>query len=538
MTINAVSPRSVEPLSGETRLMLRAAQLYYRLNLTQDQVGERLGVSRFKVGRLLDRALRESAVRIEIVHPAARLIELEDALTDRFGLRGSVVVDVAATGSAPDDELLARERVAGAAAAHLASLRPAGVIGVSWGRTMLELAAHLRPGWTAATEIVQLNGATSRSARPTRAHEIVERFGATSGAAIRLMAAPAIVGSAELRDALEEDPSVGETLAAARAAATAVFSMGVLGPDSVHVASGYLGEADLGALANAGAVGDVLGRFLSLDGRIALPSLDRRTIGLPLEELGAKALTMGLAAGAGRGPIALAALRAGCVSVLVADEATAAWCSTMRERGPGSPSPDEVRDVVRRIVDATLARDGTAGTGNAPLTGAPAPVPPAAPARVAIAIGADHGGATLKDRIGEMLTETGFTVHDCGTHGNEPVDYPDIAHAVARLVADGTCRWGIILDGAGIGSCMVANKVPGIRAALCHDLSSARNSREHNHANVLTLGARFTGEGLAIEIVRAWLGTEWGLGRHAARVEKITEVERRYTKSPGEDRAR
>jgi ribose 5-phosphate isomerase B len=84
---------------------------------------------------------------------------------------------------------------------------------------------------------------------------------------------------------------------------------------------------------------------------------------------------------------------------------------------------------------------------------------------------------------------------------------------------------------------MVANKVPGVRAALCHDLSSARNSREHNHANVLTLGARFVGEGLAIEIVRAWLGTDWAPGRHAARVEKISEIERRYANAPGEGRA-
>lgn len=325
MAISAARPRQIEPLSGETRLMLRAAQLYYRMNLTQDQVGERLGVSRFKVGRLLDRALREAAVRIEIVHPAARLVELEDALAERFGLGGAVVVDVASTGSAPDDELLARERVAGTAAVHLGSLAPTGAIGVSWGRTMLELAAHLPAGWTAASEIVQLNGATSRSARPTRAHEIVERFGATSGAAIRLMAAPAIVGTAELRDALEQDPSVGETLAAARAAQTAVFSMGVMGPESVHVASGYLGAGDLAALADAGAVGDILGRFVTLEGRIALPSLDRRTIGLPLEELREKTLTVGVVAGAGRGPIALAALRVGCVRVFVTDEATAAW---------------------------------------------------------------------------------------------------------------------------------------------------------------------------------------------------------------------
>jgi len=214
---------------------------------------------------------------------------------------------------------------------------------------------------------------------------------------------------------------------------------------------------------------------------------------------------------------------------------------------------------VRRIVDATLAGDVTARTAltaaaaatapaaaaatapaaaaaTAPATGAAPGAAPAGPERVAIAIGADHGGSALKDRIGEVLAEAGFAIHDCGTHGSEPVDYPDVAHAVARLVADGTCRWGIILDGAGIGSCMVANKVPGIRAALCHDLSSARNSREHNHANVLTLGARFTGEGLAIEIVRAWLGTEWGPGRHAARVEKITDVERHYMRSAGEGR--
>ena len=325
MTIGAGRPRKAELLSGETRLMLRAAQLYYRLNLTQDQVGARLGVSRFKVGRLLDRALRESAVRIEIVHPAAHLVEMEGHLTQRFGLRGAIVADVSETGSAPDDEFLARERVAAAAEAYLATVRPRGAIGVSWGRTMLELAGRLRAGWTAATEIVQLNGATSRSARPTRAHEIVERFGATSGASLRLMAAPAIVGTAELREALEEDPSVGETLAAARAAPTAIFGMGVLGPESAHVVSGYLGDADLAALAEAGAVGDILGRFLAPDGLIALPSLDRRTIGLPLDDLRAKPLTVALAAGAGRGPITLAALRAGCVRVLVTDETTAAW---------------------------------------------------------------------------------------------------------------------------------------------------------------------------------------------------------------------
>jgi ribose 5-phosphate isomerase B len=197
------------------------------------------------------------------------------------------------------------------------------------------------------------------------------------------------------------------------------------------------------------------------------------------------------------------------------------------------PSEAEVRALVARIVDATL---GPAATGAAAAPGTEALVSGAAAApgagRVAIAIGADHGGWQLKDRIGAVLAEAGYEIRDCGTNGPEAVDYPDIAHDVARLVADGSCRWGIVLDGAGIGSAMAANKVPGVRAANCHDLSSARNSREHNHANVLTLGARFLGEGLAIEIVRAWLGTDWAPGRHAARVDKISEIERRYAAAP------
>jgi len=323
MTQDALASRPVDRGLADVRLMLRVAQMYYGLHLTQEQIGKRLGISRFKVGRLLDRALRESAVRIEIVHPAARLVELEDELVRRFDLRAAVVVDAATAVADQGADLVARERVARAASDFLASCGPTGAIGVSWGRTMLELAAQLRPGWTTATEIVQLNGATSRSAQPTRANEIAERFATTTGAAIRLMAAPAIVGSAELRRALEDDPSVGETLAAARTARTAVFGLGMLAPDSVHVASGNLGEGELRSLEVAGAVGDVLGRFLSGDGRIALPELDERTVGLPLSELGRKDLAVGLAAGSGRATIALAALRARCLNVLVTDEATA-----------------------------------------------------------------------------------------------------------------------------------------------------------------------------------------------------------------------
>lgn len=319
MTLATAQPRG----TADARLLVRVARMYYGMHLTQEQIGDRLGLSRFKVGRLLDRAVRESIVRIEIVHPAARLVELEESLVTRFGLAAAVVTDAVAGGDAAGRAV--REAVAGAAAEYLAALRPAGAIGVSWGRTMLELASRLEPGWTTATEIVQLNGATSRSATPTRAGEIVDRFAATTGAGVRLMPAPAIVGSAALRAALEADPSVAETLDAARHAPFAVFSLGIPTPENVLAESGFVVDADRARLRAAGAVGDVLGRFLAADGRIALPDLDERTVGLPLADLAAKSHAVGLAAGVDRGPIALAAIRAGCLNVLVADEETARW---------------------------------------------------------------------------------------------------------------------------------------------------------------------------------------------------------------------
>ena len=187
------------------------------------------------------------------------------------------------------------------------------------------------------------------------------------------------------------------------------------------------------------------------------------------------------------------------------------------------PSEEEVRRLVATILAEVTADDASPS----PVAGLADERQPGS-AEAEVAIGADHGGFRLKERIAADLRERGVEVRDCGTDSTESVDYPDFAHDVARVVADGGCRYGIIVDGAGIGSCMVANKVPGVRAATCWDVSSARNSREHNHANVLVLGAGLIGENLALEIVKAWLETPWGGDRHARRVERITEIERRY----------
>ncbi len=196
-------------------------------------------------------------------------------------------------------------------------------------------------------------------------------------------------------------------------------------------------------------------------------------------------------------------------------------------RQHGLPTEEEVRALVERIVDGLVhAEDMPSATQ--PFTESPSPDPSI---DRSVAVGADHGGFALKERIAFKLKEAGWEVTDCGTDSHESVDYPDFAHAVARKVAAQECRWGIIVDGAGVGSAMVANKVPGIRAALCYDISSARNSREHNHANVLTLGAGLIGEGLAWQIVEEWLSTEWAGGRHARRVAKIDAVEQQYSRS-------
>ena len=152
----------------------------------------------------------------------------------------------------------------------------------------------------------------------------------------------------------------------------------------------------------------------------------------------------------------------------------------------------------------------------------------------AIAIGADHGGYELKEMLKRYLGELGYAVVDCGTDSPASVDYPDFAFAVARLVAQGRAWRGIVVDGAGIGSCMAANKVPGVRAAMCYDQATAVNSREHNDANVLTLGAGLIGPNLAQQIVKTWLETPHGGGRHARRVNKIMDIERRYLKDKAE----
>jgi ribose 5-phosphate isomerase B len=152
---------------------------------------------------------------------------------------------------------------------------------------------------------------------------------------------------------------------------------------------------------------------------------------------------------------------------------------------------------------------------------------PAPTSRPTIALGGDHGGVALKATIAEHLKKAGYPITDVGTSSTEPVDYPLFAVNVARQVAQKKATVGIMIDGAGIGSCMAANKVAGVRAAMCYDVTTATNAREHNNANVLTLGGGLIGPRLALAIVDTFLATPFAGGRHAARVDMIDALDRR-----------
>ena len=147
-----------------------------------------------------------------------------------------------------------------------------------------------------------------------------------------------------------------------------------------------------------------------------------------------------------------------------------------------------------------------------------------------IAIGCDHGGFQLKNEIIAFLKENGYEVKDFGTYSEESCDYPDYAIKVAEAVAAKDYNFGIIICGTGIGVNIVANKVPGIRAALCSDTFSAHATREHNDANILTMGQRVVGPGLALDIVKTFLTSEFQGDRHIKRIDKITAIEGKYSK--------
>lgn len=191
------------------------------------------------------------------------------------------------------------------------------------------------------------------------------------------------------------------------------------------------------------------------------------------------------------------------------------------------PASGELRIPIGTLVTPS-AREVAAGRGVRIVELPEDQLSALAPPEKTVAMGADHGGYLLKEALKPILEGLGLEVRDVGVYDEQPADYPDLALKVAELVAAGAAARGVAIDGAGIGSSIAANKVPGIRAALCYDKASARNSREHNDSNVLTLGARLLTQTQAEEVLRTWIATPFAGGRHQARVQKILDIERKY----------
>ncbi len=177
------------------------------------------------------------------------------------------------------------------------------------------------------------------------------------------------------------------------------------------------------------------------------------------------------------------------------------------------------RDLAAKLGVAIHKGNPGRGDSNA------APAAPAAPTSTRIAVGSDHGGYQMKEFLKNLLTELGCDVEDVGCHSAESVDYPVYAARVAELIAAGEVEFGVMIDGAGIGSAMVGNKILGVRAALCHDITTATNAREHNNANMLTLGGTLLGNRLAAEVVKTFLHTRFAGGRHQRRVSMIDALD-------------
>ncbi|MEJ1086846.1 sugar-binding domain-containing protein [Microbacterium sp. Mu-80] len=299
-------------------LMVRVAELSYDENKTQDEIGALLGISRWKVGRLLVQAREHGIVRIEIVHPRARRLGVERALVERFELTDAVVVP---TSDEPDALL---QRVAAAAADLLTALRPVPrVLAVSWGRTLTAVADALPQGWATGVTVVQANGGVSLNRRSGGAASVAVTMAQRGSGQAVLLPSPAILERIETKQAIESDRTIAAILDQAAHANTFLFTAGPCDPASAHVENGYLSADDIAELAGRGAVGDVLGRYVDADGNIVDPQLDARTVGVALDRVRSAPRSIFVTAGAAKHDIARTVVSNGLCSVLVTDESTA-----------------------------------------------------------------------------------------------------------------------------------------------------------------------------------------------------------------------
>ena len=301
-------------------LSIRAAELYYEENQTQDEIGVILRITRWKVGRLLAQAKANGFIRIEIVHPRARRLPIERRLREATSLTDVIVVSSAGVSS--DEELQAR--TAQAAADYLTGLRPIPrTLGISWGRTLHDVSLNLKSGWAPGVNVVQINGGVSLNQRTGTAAATAVTIAQKANGSATLLPSPAIFERRETKRAIESDRTVAAVLDLGANASAYLYSAGQADENSALVDSGYLTVDQISDLVRKGAVGDIVGRYIDKNGRIVDPELDERTVGIQLEQLRRAKNAIAVISGRAKHEIARAVVGSGLCTVLVTDEDTA-----------------------------------------------------------------------------------------------------------------------------------------------------------------------------------------------------------------------
>jgi DNA-binding transcriptional regulator LsrR (DeoR family) len=301
------------------RLLYKIAKAYYEDGLTQEQIGERVGLSRIKVSRLLHQARETRIVQITVVPPQASNADLERRLEARYGLDEAVVVSP----SSQDAQTVVRELGPAAADCLVRCLRGDEVLGLTWGTTMLSVVEALPAQSWPRMHIVQMLGGLGQPDAEVYGADLARRVAASFGAKLRLVPAPGIVSSKMVRDALLADRQISSTLELGASADIALVGIGRPVPGSVVMRSGILDEAELADLEARGAVGDIALRFFDADGLPVEHEICERIIGLDLHEIRAIPRVIGIAGGAEKYVVIRGALRGELVDVLVTDEANA-----------------------------------------------------------------------------------------------------------------------------------------------------------------------------------------------------------------------
>ncbi|MBO2518396.1 MAG: RNA polymerase subunit sigma-70 [Firmicutes bacterium] len=307
--------------AGEQRVevLVKVARLAYDHGLSQGEIAKRIGTSRSTVSRMLREARERGIVTVVIHDPTERAEKLSQALKETYGLKEAIVVPTEL-----ESEPAVRPLLAQAVVGLLADVvRDNDIVGVSWGRTMGEIARRLHPMTKRGVSVVQLNGGLNRADLPGYPNYVTGRFAQAFGATAYVLPVPAIVRMPALRRELESDPATKTVLDLARNASVALFSVGVIGVESVLVQSGYLQLHELQQLQLRGAVGDVIGRYYDSRGQICDRELDSRTIGIELAELKEKRYAIAVAGGVEKRQAIRGGLLGGYFNTLVTDQFTA-----------------------------------------------------------------------------------------------------------------------------------------------------------------------------------------------------------------------